>query len=252
MFAALKKWPAATRFAGLGLFLFLSSCNFLTLPPPPPPSPELIKQNTVLSHSAERPTEIQIWFIADKLHTGMVYPYDWLIESGFLPPKNFPDCEYVTFSWGDQSAYVNQRWLSAPEVVKAIFLPSPSVMECIPINWSVAEVSPNQKIWRKFIPRQQGPAVASFLNHCTTTGADGYPVSIGPSSWGDGVLLASPHSYYFPRICNVWTGQALESTGAEINPLLSIHRDLLAIEAERNGFVQIWDGSGNKFVDSNP
>ena len=228
------------------LAVMASSCNFVTLPPPPTPSMELVRQNTVKDYNPERLPEVQVWMLADKLHTGMVFPYSWLVESGFVPPKDFPDCKYVTFSWGDRQAYVNKRWLSAPEVFKAIFLPSAAVMECIPINWDVAQVSPNQHIWMKSIPRERGPYVAAFLNHCTISDPEGLPIIAGKSSWGDGVLLESPQVYYFPRICNVWTGQALETCGGNVNPLMSIHRDLLVIEAERNGFNEVWDGSGNK------
>ncbi len=224
------------------------SCNFVTLPPAPAPSAELVRKNTVTTYTPQRPPEVQIWLIADSLHTGMVFPYQWLLDSGFIPPKDFPDCRYVTFSWGDRMSYINKRWLTASEIVKAIFLPSRSVMECIPINWEVPEVSPNQHIWMKSIPREQGPYVAAFLNHCTIPDAYGKPTVAGTSSWGGGVLLESPQSYYFPRICNVWTGQSLESTGAKINPIMSIHRDLLVFEAERNGFAEIWDGSGNKYI----
>lgn len=222
----------------------LNSCNFVTLPPAPTPPDELVRKNTVAHYTPKRPPEVQVWMLADKIHTGMVFPYDWLIESGFIPPENFPECRYVTLSWGDHNAYVNQRWLKPSEVIHAIFLPSPAVMECIPINWEVAEVSPNQQIWMKSIPRERGPYVASFLNHCTIPDPHGRPSVAGPSSWGNGMLLHSPQSYYFPRICNVWTGQALEACGADINPIMSIHRDLLVKEIEQNGFSRVWDGSG--------
>ncbi len=227
-------------------FLTLGSCNFVTIPPAPQPSAALIKQNTAVTFDEKRLPEVQVWLIADKLHTGMVFPYQWLLESGFIPPKDFPDCLYVTFSWGDRSAYVNQRWLTVPEVISAIFLPSRSVMECIPINWDVPEVSPNQQIWMKSIPRERGPYIASFLNHCTVSDEDGHPIIVAPSSWGNGVLLETPHPYYFPRICNVWTGQALEATGSRINPIASIHRDLLVMAAESNGWAKVWDGSGHR------
>lgn len=226
----------------------VASCNFVTLPPAPEPSPILVQRNTVSTYTPQRPPEVQVWLLADKLHTGMVFPYDWLIESGFIPPENFPECQFVTFSWGDRQSYVNKRWLTPGEVVKAIFLPSTSVMECIPIQWNVTEVSPNQQIWMKSIPRERGPYVAAFLNHCTIPDENGFPTTVGTSSWGGGQLLASPQSYYFPRICNVWTGQMLEACGANINPIMSIHRDLIAWEAERNGFTQIWDGSGNAYM----
>jgi hypothetical protein len=222
----------------------LSSCNFVTLPPAPEPSSALVQKNTVAHYTPERTPEVQVWMLADKLHTGMVFPYDWLLESGFIPPDHFPNCKYVTFSWGDRNAYVNQRWLKPSEVVHAIFIPSPAVMECIPIQWEVAEVSPNQEIWMKSIPRERGPYVAAFLNHCTIPDSRGLPTVAGTSSWGKGVLLNSPQSYYFPRICNVWTGQVIEACGAKINPVMSIHRDLLIKEIKRSGFSKIWDGSG--------
>jgi len=224
------------------------SCNFVTLPPAPEPSTILVQRNTVSIYTPERQPEVQVWLLADKLHTGMVFPYDWLLESGFIPPENFPDCEFVTFSWGNRKAYVNKRWLTPAEVFNALFTPSESVMECIPIHWNVTEVSPNQQIWMKSIPRERGPHVAAFLNHCTIPNEKDFPTTVGASSWGGGELLASPQSYYFPRICNVWTGQMLEACGADISPLMSVHRDTLAWEAERNGFAQIWDGSGNAYM----
>jgi hypothetical protein len=226
--------------------LLAASCNFVTLPPAPEPSPILVQRNTVVTYTPHRPPEVQVWLLADRLHTGMVFPYGWLKDSGFIFPENFPECKFVTFSWGDRQAYVNRRWLTAAEIVSAIFLPSASVMECIPIRWNVAEVSPNQQIWMKSIPRERGPYVAAFLNHCTIPDEQGKPTIVGASSWGGGKLLASPQSYYFPRICNVWTGQMLEACGANITPLMSIHRDTLGWEAERNGFAEIWDGSGNQ------
>ncbi|MFN4805506.1 MAG: DUF2459 domain-containing protein [Akkermansiaceae bacterium] len=235
------KWIATCLMTGA-----LSSCHFLTMPPAPEPASSLVQRNTVAKYTPERPPEVQVWMLADKLHTGMVFPYDWLLESGFNPPQNFPDCKYVTLSWGDRNAYVNKRWLKPSEVFYAIFMPSPAVMECIPIHGNVAEVSPHQQIFMKSIPRERGPYVASFLNHCSVTDSSGKPSIAGPSSWGNGVLIDSPQSYYFPRICNVWTGHALEACGAEINPVMSIHRDLIIKEIEQNGFTQVWDGSGLK------
>lgn len=204
----------------------------------------MVLRNTVTAYSAERPPEVQVWLIANKLHTGMVFPFNWLVESGFIPPENFPKCKFVTFSWGDRTAYMNQRWLRATEIIHAIFLPSPSVMECIPIQYHIPEVSAHQSIWMKSIPREKGPHVAAFLNHSMAFNEKGLPSLRGSSSWGGGYLIDSPHSYYFPRICNVWTGQALEACGLEIQPIFSVHRDLLVLEAESGGFSKIWDGSG--------
>ena len=66
------------------------------------------------------------------------------------------------------------------------------------------------------------------------------------SSWGRGVQLESRYPYFIPRVCNVWTVQAIECLGGEINPWLALTADGLAREAEkpRNGFELIWPGGG--------
>lgn len=200
-----------------------------------------------------RDPDVLVWMVADKLHTGMIFPYDWLLESGFVPPENFGTPRFVSMSWGDRAAYVQERWLNPAQVVHALFLPSPAVMELIPMNWDVVEVVPNQRIYRKLVPREQGVEVTAFLNHCSRTGADGKPVVLGPSSWGGGVLLESRHSYYFPRICNVWTAQAIEACGVELNALQAVSANGLIkqVETPSTGFEQIWWGHGTSTASAN-
>ncbi len=189
--------------------------------------------------------DVLIWLLADKLHTGMVFPFDWLVESGFVPPEGFGNPRFVSMSWGNRDAYVEKRWLSPWKVMRALFTPSPSVMELIEVDWDVAEVVPHQRIYRRLTDRKHGPEIAEFLNQCTIAGANHRPVTIGPSSWGKGVLLESPQHYFFPRICNVWTAQAIEACGGEMNPWLALGADGVVKQAERppNHFEKIWDAS---------
>lgn len=197
--------------------------------------------------------DVLVWLISDKLHTGMVFPYDWLLESGFIPPPGFGNPRYVTLSWGDRTAYMEKGLHTPVKFFKALFIPTPSVMELIPANWNVTEVCPYQRIWRKLVARGRGRDLAAFLNDCSIMGPDGKPVVCGTSSWGGGVLLESRHVYFIPRMCNTWTSQAIESLGGNINPWLAITADGLIRQAEKppNDFEQIWWGGGNQFVDPN-
>jgi hypothetical protein len=187
-----------------------------------------------------------VWLLSDNLHTGMVFPYDWLLESGFIPPKNFGTPRFVTMSWGDRTAYIQKAWLSPTQVFQALFTPTPSVMELIPINWDVTGVCPHQRISRKLVRREYGPQLAAFLNHCSRHDQNGRPIVAGPSSWGNGVLLESRHSYFFPRICNIWTLQAMEACGNKHHPWFAIAANGVIRQAEspKNGFEKIWDGGG--------
>ena len=191
---------------------------------------------------AARDPEVLIWMVADDLHTGMVFPYNWLLESGFIPPTGFGTPKYVTLSWGNRTAYVEKGLHSPGKFVRAMFMPSPSVMELIPANWNVTEVCPHQRIWRKLVARERGKDLAAFLNDCSTQGPDGRPIVCGTSSWGGGVLLESRHWYFIPRVCNIWTVQVIESLGGKMHPWLGITADGVVRQAEKpaNGYEKIW------------
>lgn len=228
--------------------LMMTSCG-IRLPDTPPLSGEpAVSKTLVAKKSMPQDPDVLVWLIADKIHTGMVFPYDWLIECGFIPPTGFGSPKYVTLSWGDRTAYVEKGLHTPWKFFKALFLPTPSVMELIPANWNVVEVCPNQRVWRKLVSRGKGHDLAAFLNDCSIQGADGKPIVCGTSSWGGGVLLESRHIYFIPRTCNVWTVQAIDTLGGNITPWLAMTANGLIRQAEQapNDFEKIWPGGGNK------
>jgi hypothetical protein len=182
-----------------------------------------------------------VWMIADTLHTGMVFPYDWLVENGLRPPPNFPKANYVSMSWGNREAYVQTAWLTPWQAVRAMCFPSPSVMEMIPFDYDVVPVCHEQRIWKSVIPRDRGRQVAEFLNGCVRYDAEGNPIIVGPSSWGVGILMESRWSYYIPRVCNVWTAQAIEACGGEMHLWGTMTANGIIRQAEKNGFQMIWN-----------
>jgi len=194
--------------------------------------------------AGKKDPDVLIWLVSDSYHTGLVFPYDWLLESGFVPPAGFGRPRYVTMSWGNRDAYSSEGFDHPWKVFRVLFTPTRSVMELIPANWDVAEVLPHQRIWRKLVPRDRGPALAAFLNGCSETDSEGRPIVVCESSWGNGVQLESRHSYFIPRVCNVWTVQAIESIGGEFNPWFALTAGGLIRQAEKppNDFELIWPG----------
>jgi hypothetical protein len=237
------------RIICLAIPIGLASCASFRLSDPPESQIAATRQRSEMIRrtSPEPPSSnVYVWLIADALHTGLVFEYDWLLESGFVPPEGFPEARYVTLSWGDRTAYVQRSLNTMAEIINALFLPSESVMELIPADWHVTEVCPHQRIWQKRVPRETGPALAAFLNHCSITDAKGRPVVVGTSSWGDGVLLESRHAYFYPRVCNIWTVQAMETMGARMNPWTAISAGGVIRQAtnRHNRYSKIWWGSG--------
>lgn len=190
--------------------------------------------------------DVLVWLTADTYHTGLVFPYDWLLESGFVPPTGFRGGRHVALSWGNRDAYSEQGIDSSWKMLRVLLTPTPSVMELIPFDGAVVDTLPTQRVWRCLVPRERGPALARFLNGCVRREADGRPVVVRASSWGRGVQLESRHSYFIPRVCNVWSAQAIEALGGEINPWFALTADALARQACQppNGFEAVWPGGG--------
>lgn len=233
------------RFAACILTIFVTSSCGIRLPDTPPiAGGPRVSKTPVSKKNPPQDPDVLVWLIADKIHTGMVFPYDWLLECGFIPPKNFGSPKYVTLSWGDRTAYMEKGLHSPAKFFRALFTPTPSVMELIPANWNVAEVCPHQRVWRRLTPREKGYDLAAFLNDCSIQGPDGKPIVCGTSSWGGGVLLESRHVYFVPRTCNVWTVQAIDTLGGNINPWFAMTANGLIRQAEQapNNFEKIWPG----------
>lgn len=242
--------PASAAFA---LAACLASCS-LRLPvgkspvartaaPAAAPAAQPYRSLRAGAHDAP---DVLVWLTADTYHTGMVFPYDWLLESGFIPPAEFRGARHVALSWGNRDAYSEEGIDSSWKMLRVLFSPTPSVMELIPFDGDVVDTLPGQRVWRGLVPRDRGPALARFLNGCVQPDRSGRPVVVRPSSWGRGVQLESSHSYFIPRVCNVWSAQAIEALGGRINPWFALTADSLARQACRppNSFEAVWPGGG--------
>jgi len=192
---------------------------------------------------AAEPSTVPVWLVADKLHTGLVFELEWLERHGYRKPAEIGTHQYVAFSWGDETAYVQKRWLNPAQVIHALFLPSDSVMEIIPFDWNVPEVCIHQRIYQTHVPDSAGAAFAASLNACSIQLANGRPETVGKAPWGEGTLIRSPHAYYFPRICNVWTVDVLKAGGFDFRGISGLSSNGVVRQAlkKKNGFQKIWD-----------
>lgn len=191
------------------------------------------------------PATVPVVIFADSLHTGLILDLRWLRRHGYVPPPEVADRRWAAFSWGDETAYVQTEWLTPGQVFSALAMPSPSVMEIIAFDYNIPDVCHHQRLYQAFTTESSGDGIAAFLNACSVRQEDGRPETIGPSSWGGGRMIRSPHTYYFPRICNVWTVEGLNAAGFRFHRWTGLSADgvVRQAEARRNGFARIWDPS---------
>lgn len=242
-----RNLPFSVLLTMVSAFLFSSCAVRMPAPKLPKKTTPIVDANPVAAAPRKTaPGKVPVYLVADSLHTSLVVPYHWLVDHGYKAPHpvRFPQGpdRMVVMSWGDEVAYVQKRWLRPWEVFHALFMPSDSVTEFIPISWKVEDVCFQQRIYRGEIPASRGKVLAAFLNQSNIPNPDGRPKVIAKSTWGDGYLLDCKYSYYFPRICNVWTGQSLESCGLKINMRSAITANGLIRQVEKQGFVKVHDG----------
>lgn len=187
---------------------------------------------------------VEVWMHSDEYHTGLVFDYPWLLKSGYVAPAGVGNPKQVVVSWGNTRAYSDEGISGPHQWMRVLFTPTPSVMEVIPINYRVTSVMPHQRLWRAEFPADRGPRLAHFLNQCTRMNEQGRPIIVRPSSWGNGVQVEGRFNYFIPRVCNIWSAQAIETLGGSINPLQATTANSLAKQLERkeNGFVLVHDG----------
>jgi hypothetical protein len=186
------------------------------------------------------PGRAVIWVVSNSYHTGLVLPLAWLEECGFRAPASVRGAKWINVSWGDRIAYLQERWLTPWEAARALFSRSDSVVEMIRVDYDPRWVFPNQEIYQASVDAGCGALLAAFLNHCAApaSGGDDWAVIAGPT-WGRGALLASPHSYGFPRLCNSWTAGALEACGYSFDPVARIFAGALVARCRRQGFKRV-------------
>jgi hypothetical protein len=207
------------------------------------PATEAVTGPVAVARRAPEPATIPVILFADELHTGLVVDLQWLRRHGYRPPADTRHEAWAAFSWGDETAYVQQEWLSLGQVVHAMLRPSPAVMEIITFDYHVPNVCHHQRLYLAHVPESRGAALAAYLNACAVPQADGTPQTLGAASWGEGRLIRSPHAYFFPRICNLWTVGALRSLGFRLSGVLGLPADGVIQQAvlPHNGFRKIWD-----------
>jgi len=218
----------------------LTSCA-LHFPPPQGIAAVPVVRQEMAARPVAKDAMVTVWVVADPLHTGLVLPLDWLMESGFRAPASVKGERYVNVSWGDRVAYEQERWLTPWEVFNAMVLHTEAVVEVIAFHWDPRQVFPRERIYQARVPRERGPAVAAFLNGCGRFDAKGKWIVIGPPTWGKGNLLASPHLYGLPRLCNAFTAGGLEACGYRFGPWSEIWADSLLASCKRQGFQRLPD-----------
>ncbi len=153
-----------------------------------------------------------VWVVSGELHGDFVVQTSWLVQNGCRLPESVKSYRYLCFGWGDRVAYT-QRW-KAKDITKALFWPTESIVQVVAFDSEVEPSFPQLTIAKTSVPASRGAQLANFLNQSFRYDeGTGEPITLRPAKWGHGYFIASPYSYYLPRMCNQWVATALQTAG---------------------------------------
>jgi len=179
---------------------------------PKPETSKHITPSTALQDNLSKPKQT-LYVVAGELHSDIVLPTKWITQHGANIPQDLHHFNYLALGWGDYVAYT-KRW-GAKDLLAAFLIPSQSIVQVVGFNKHPERIFTQREVAAIEVLEENGTLVANFLNDSFETNKDGTPKTMQPSKWGTGYFIASPHRYYYPRMCNQWVSSALNYAGVD-------------------------------------
>ena len=177
-----------------------------------------------------------IYLVSHGWHVGIVVKRSDISDAGWPNHKSFAEAEYLEIGWGNKDFYQTRN----PHfgiALKAILLPTPSVLHIVAFNNSVTSYFPHSKI---IMIRLSDAGFQRLIGYIATSfdkDSAGNTIPLGTGLYGVSQFYRSRDTYHLFRTCNVWTARALNAAGCPVTPFLAITEDNLMLQAQSFGRI---------------
>jgi len=217
----IKKAPRLLRLLILFLIAFCSACT------------ASVKDNASTDKNEASKT---IYLINHGWHVGIVFRRNDITDNWLPITKHFPTAKHLEVGWGDMDYYQTPN----PHLgisLKALLLPSSSVLHVVGFNTPVTHYFKNSEIIRIELPAAGFYQLSQALSASFALDDKGDIHSIGRGLYGDSQFYLSNESYHLFNTCNVWVARKLQAAGLNISPALTIRANRLMSRAKEFGII---------------
>jgi uncharacterized protein (TIGR02117 family) len=164
-------------------------------------------------------------------HTGLVLAVaDWP-NRDWPVLASFPQARFLEFGWGDADYYQTPQ-PSSGMTIAAIFWPTPTVLEVVPWQQSIAAGVEDSETVALHVSDAELQAIAksiddSFVQPISATGF-GYDTASGRA-----LFYRARGKFHLFRMCNRWTSERLQLAGCSVHPSLVMTATQSIAAAER-------------------
>ena len=162
----------------------------------------------------------RIYLLGHGWHTGLAVECEDVSAEIWPGSRHFPDADFIEVGWGDEGFYRAEK-VTLTLTLKALFLPTPSVLHLVEIRGAVDEFFQRSSLMEIDVTDDGFENLCGFIHSAYhRTESDGVQI-LGPGIYGRSCFFRARQKYFFPRTCNVWTARALRVAGLPVRPLLA-------------------------------
>ena len=177
-----------------------------------------------------------IYLVSHGWHVGIVVNRADIPHDIHLVHKGFSNADYLEIGWGDRDFYQ----MPIPDLgntLKALLLPTPSVLHVVAFNASVAAYFPHSEIISVRLSDAGFQRMIRYIAASYDRDPTGNPVPLGAGLYGASQFYRSQETYHLFRTCNVWVARALDTAGCPVWPFLAVTGDNLMLQAQSFGTI---------------
>ncbi len=154
-------------------------------------------------------------------HTGIAIKMKDLSPDVWPEISDFEKFTYLEVGWGDKDYYQDPEpnfWVS----LKAVLWPTESVLHVVGFNSPVEQFFFESEIIELDLSHKGFDKLSHFIDNTYARNELEETLELGEGKYENSLFYLAKGKFHLFNTCNVWTAQAIRSTGFPITPLYSI------------------------------
>ena len=172
----------------------------------------------------ESSKEYTVFVVSHGWHTGIVVPTADLLAVIPELKARFSDSQYLEIGWGDKGFYQAEE-ITTGFTLRAIFLPTESVVHVVAIPKSPYESFPYSKIQFLCLGDRNSSSLIRFIAGSFQSSSKSKIIELKHGIYGDSQFYKGVGKFYIFNTCNKWTAKGIKSAGFDINPTFKLTTD---------------------------
>jgi len=220
-----KSRKGELMYAVVIICLFLLSCKSS--------AENKIDHNTIISEQ-----QFSVYIMSSGIHTGLIIPVNTFSEEKITALKFFKKYKYIDFGWGDEDYYQKPGGGKFCLGVKAVALPTSSVMRVQGFNSRPEDVARWSDYTVQFnMDSGNFIRLCGYIDKSFRRDERGDLIETSRKRDGEIIFFKSLYYYHAFNTCNTWAARGLKSAGLHVSASSVVTSEGLFNEIRDKGII---------------